>query len=200
MKTIIKGIILLLLLAGVIFLAYKFDLFPKRTLKIDKTVNVVDEVQKIGEFSTACYYEEVVVKNTKSSEINNSYWGSLVKADFQDQLVVIARGKVKAGFDLTKLGKDDLVVRHDTISVNLPPVEVFDVIVNPSDYEVYVEDGTWSHDEVAQLTASGKDQILQDAKNFNILQKAEENGLVKLKELFVALGFNEVILNVQKVK
>lgn len=200
MKTIIKGIILLLLLAGVIFLAYKFDLFPKRTLKIDKTVNVVDEVQKIGEFSTACYYEEVVVKNTKSSEINNSYLGSLVKADFQDQLVVIARGKVKAGFDLTKLGKDDLVVRHDTISVNLPPVEVFDVIVNPSDYEVYVEDGTWSHDEVAQLTASGKDQILQDAKNFNILQKAEENGLVKLKELFVALGFNEVILNVQKVK
>ncbi len=200
MKTIIKGIILLLLLAGVIFLAYKFDLFPKRTLKIDKTVNVVDEVQKIGEFSTVCYYEEVVVKNTKSSEINNSYLGSLVKADFQDQLVVIARGKVKAGFDLTKLGKDDLVVRHDTISVNLPPVEVFDVIVNPSDYEVYVEDGTWSHDEVAQLTASGKDQILQDAKNFNILQKAEENGLVKLKELFVALGFNEVILNVQKVK
>lgn len=200
MKTIIKGIILLLLLAGVIFLAYKFDLFPKRTLKIDKTVNVVDEVQKIGEFSTACYYEEVVVKNTKSSEINNSYLGSLVKADFQDQLVVIARGKVKAGFDLTKLGKDDLVVRHDTISVNLPPVEVFDVIVNPSDYEVYVEAGTWSHDEVAQLTASGKDQILQDAKNFNILQKAEENGLVKLKELFVALGFNEVILNVQKVK
>ena len=200
MKTIIKGIILLLLLAGVIFLAYKFDLFPKRTLKIDKTVNVVDEVQKIGEFSTACYYEEVVVKNTKSSEVNNSYLGSLVKADFQDQLVVIARGKVKAGFDLTKLGKDDLVVRHDTISVNLPPVEVFDVIVNPSDYEVYVEDGTWSHDEVAQLTASGKDQILQDAKNFNILQKAEENGLVKLKELFVALGFNEVILNVQKVK
>lgn len=200
MKTIIKGIILLLLLAGVIFLAYKFDLFPKRTLKIDKTVNVVDEVQKIGEFSTACYYEEVVVKNTKSSEINNSYLGSLVKADFQDQLVVIARGKVKAGFDLTKLGKDDLIVRHDTISVNLPPVEVFDVIVNPSDYEVYVEDGTWSHDEVAQLTASGKDQILQDAKNFNILQKAEENGLVKLKELFVALGFNEVILNVQKVK
>ena len=200
MKTIIKGIILLLLLAGVIFLAYKFDLFPKRTLKIDKTVNVVDEVQKIGGFSTACYYEEVVVKNTKSSEINNSYLGSLVKADFQDQLVVIARGKVKAGFDLTKLGKDDLVVRHDTISVNLPPVEVFDVIVNPSDYEVYVEDGTWSHDEVAQLTASGKDQILQDAKNFNILQKAEENGLVKLKELFVALGFNEVILNVQKVK
>lgn len=157
MKTIIKGIILLLLLAGVIFLAYKFDLFPKRTLKIDKTVNVVDEVQKIGEFSTACYYEEVVVKNTKSSEINNSYLGSLVKADFQDQLVVIARGKVKAGFDLTKLGKDDLIVRHDTISVNLPPVEVFDVIVNPSDYEVYVEDGTWSHDEVAQLTASGKD-------------------------------------------
>ncbi len=200
MKTIIKGIILLLLLAGVIFLAYKFDLFPKRTLKIDKTVNVVDEVQKIGEFSTVCYYEEVVVKNTKSSEINNSYLGSLVKADFQDQLVVIARGKVKVGFDLTKLGKDDLVVRHDTISVNLPPVEVFDVIVNPSDYEVYVEDGTWSHDEVAQLTASGKDQILQDAKNFNILQKAEENGLVKLKELFVALGFNEVILNVQKVK
>ena len=200
MKTIIKGIILLLLLAGVIFLAYKFDLFPKRTLKIDKTVNVVDEVQKIGEFSTACYYEEVVVKNTKSSEINNSYLGSLVKADFQDQLVVIARGKVKAGFDLTKLGKDDLIVRHDTISVNLPPVEVFDVIVNPSDYEVYVEDGTWSHDEMAQLTASGKDQILQDAKNFNILQKAEENGLVKLKELFVALGFNEVILNVQKVK
>ena len=40
--------------------------------KIDDTANVVEEVKKIGEFVSACYYEELVVTQTKTSGDNGN--------------------------------------------------------------------------------------------------------------------------------
>ena len=37
-----------------------------RELKIDNTANVVEKIKSISEFTTACYYEEAVLKNRKT--------------------------------------------------------------------------------------------------------------------------------------
>ena len=44
----------------------------KGNSKIDDTANVVEEVKKIGEFVSACYYEELVVTQTKTSGDNGN--------------------------------------------------------------------------------------------------------------------------------
>lgn len=196
-KFCIKTVILIVILGGITFGAYKLGLFGNSELKIDKTANVVEDIKKIGEYYSTCYYEEIVIKDTKSSEINKSYIGDLFKTDFKDEIVLIANGKVKAGFNLAALESNDVVAKSDTISITLPKAEVFDVILNPTDYEIYVENGKWYHNEIKELTSNAKERILQDAMNFGILEKAEKTGIMKLRNLFKTMGYNQVNISVK---
>ena len=49
------------------------------------------------------------------------------------------------------------------MDVNLPAPEIFEIIVNPSNYDVFVEDGKWSHDEITAVVMEAKDKIQADA-------------------------------------
>lgn len=198
-KYVIKILVLVAILGVAAFGAYKLGLFGNSELKIDKTANVVEDIKRIGEFYSTCYYEGLVIKDFKSSEFNKSYIGDLFNTDFKDEIVIIANGKVKAGFNLAELDSNDLVVNEDSISITLPKAVVFDVILNPTDYEIYVENGTWSHEKVVKLTEKAKDRILQDALNFGILEKAEKTGMLKLGNLFKSMGFNYVYICIDSI-
>lgn len=199
MVKLLSRILLVIIILGGVFAAYKFGLFSGNDeLKIDKTAIVVDQVKKIGEFTSACYYEEMVVKQAKRSDSNDSGIGFLVNkvtnSEITDEIVILANGKVRAGFDLTKIKETDIRIQGDTLSINLPKAEIFDVIINPSGYEIYVEDGTWSHEEVTALETSATEKLEKNAKDFEIEKKASEIGITKLKALFKTFGVNEVII------
>lgn len=199
-KNIIRLITVLIIVGAGTFVAYKMGWFKDNELKIDKTANVVEEIKKIGEFTSACYYEELVVKQSKKSDFNESGFGKLAKAitdeDVMDEIVIIANGKVRAGFDLTKLKDGDIQVQGDTLSLTLPETEIFDVIINPSGYEIYVEDGKWSHEEVTTLVTNARKELEQNAVAYQLEKKAEEIGITKLKTLFSTFGFNTIFINI----
>lgn len=199
MIKLLSRLLLVIIILGGVFAAYKLGLFSgDDELKIDKTAIVVDQVKKIGEFTSACYYEEMVVKQAKRSDSNDSGIGFLVNkvtnSEITDEIVILANGKVRAGFDLTKIKDNDIKVQGDTLSIKLPKAEIFDVIINPSGYEIYVENGTWSHEEVTALETSATEKLEKNAKDFEIEKKASEIGITKLKALFKTFGFNEVII------
>lgn len=57
MKKIIIGIIVVVVLGVVAFTLYKTGVFNKNEeLAIDETANVVTEIKKISEFTSACFY------------------------------------------------------------------------------------------------------------------------------------------------
>lgn len=85
-------------------------IFKKKDLKIDKTANVIDEIKKIGEFTSLCYYEEMALVDSKENDFNKSKLASLTNTEITDELVIIAHGKVRAGFDLSKLDENDIQV------------------------------------------------------------------------------------------
>lgn len=198
-KNIIRISAVVIVAIAALFVAYELGLFTDNSLKIDKTANVVEEVKKIGEFTSACYYEELVVKQKKRSDFNDSGLGALTKKvtnkDIMDEIVILANGKVRAGFDLTKLKDEDIKVKGDTLTINLPKAEIFDVIINPSGYEIYVEDGDWSHEQVTALETGARQELENNAKAFGLIEKAENIGRNKLKTLFLSLGFKEVRFN-----
>lgn len=201
-KNIIRLITVLIIVGAGAFVAYKMGWFKDNELKIDKTANVVEKIKKIGEFTSACYYEELVVKQSKKSDFNESGFGKLAKAitdeDVMDEIVIIANGKVRAGFDLTKLKDGDIQVQGDTLSLTLPETEIFDVIINPSGYEIYVEDGKWSHEEVTTLVTNARKELEQNAVAYQLEKKAEEIGITKLKTLFSTFGFNMIFIIINK--
>ena len=197
----IKYLIGILIVAGLVVFAVdnKFDLmkwkdrfFTQEELKIDPTASVVEEIRKISEFTSACYYEEYVIQDTKEASGNALL--KMVKS--KPEVVILSKGKVRAGVDLGKITPEDIKVSNDTLRINLPQPEIFDVIVNPSDYEIFSENGDWSHDEISRIIQKGKENLQQHALDEGIIGKAGETGKKKLESLFQTLGYKvvEIIL------
>ena len=197
----IAGVVLvvLLLVGGYFALQYfNINLFGFQfgsELKIDKTANVVEKIKSISEFTTACYYEEAVLKNSKTEAGKQNKLMSLVNVEadsVRSEVVILAKGKVRAGYDLGKIAAEQIKVSGDSITIALPTPEIFDVIVNPSDYEMYVEEGKWSHDEISALQAEYRNALMEKSKEYGLLNKADEVGRTRLEVLFKALGFSYV--------
>lgn len=191
----------LLLVGGWIALQYfNINLFGfkfGRELKIDKTANVIEKIRSISEFTTACYYEEAVLKSRKTEAGKQNKLMSLVhiEADsLHSEVVILAKGRVRAGYDLGKILAEHIIISNDSISISLPTPEIFDVIVNPSDYEMYIEEGIWSHDEISALQAEYRNALTEKSKESGLLQKANEAGKTRLESLFKVLGFSYVEL------
>ncbi len=166
-------------------------------MQLEKTANVVTEIHNISEFTSACYYEELVLTDVKDSENTTNTVASWFGKDpvSKDEICLIIDGKVRAGFDLSKVPEDAIAITSDTLTITLPKTEIFDVIVNPSDCEVYVEDGKWSHEHVTAMQASARERIPEDALSYGILEQADKIGRERLTDLFKTFGFNTVILN-----
>ena len=186
-------IIIIAAVAGGLYLGYRLNLFTlpsfgKNALAIEKTANVVEEIKKIGEFTTACYYEEIAMHDTRID--TTSILG--IKRHKKNEVVLIGKGIVRAGFDLAKLTEDALNPHGDTLEIRLPDVEVFDVILNPSDFSVEYENGTWDNEMLKPIKAAAKKQLEANAIASGILKKADESGRKHLKSLFATFGYNEV--------
>lgn len=213
---IIAAVVIVLL--GSTFFCYKMGWFIREPLSIEKTANVVESVKKIGEFTTACYYEEIALQDSYSDTTQilgqnaDKLAGKAMKkvglgfmqhaaekasaavTNSKNEIVLIGKGRVRAGFDLAKLQEKDFNVHGDTLELRLPPAEVFDIIMNPSDFTTEYEKGTWSHELTKPIKEQAKANLEQNALDSGILKKAEESGLTRLESLFKTFGFNTVIL------
>ena len=225
-KSIITLIVVILVLGVGFFVVSKysnmFDFFNRKPLSIEKTANIVEEVKKIGEFTSAVYYEELALRDSyvdrgtvmgrdaatlaskATKKIGLGFASNLAErttaavANSSNEIVLIGKGRVRAGFDLAKLQEGDFNVHGDTLVMTLPPAEVFDIIMNPSDFTTEYESGTWSHELTKPIKERAKLELAQNAIDNGILAKAEENGLKRLEALFSTFGFKAVILTVRK--
>ena len=173
-------------------------------IKIMDTATVVTEIKKISELTTYTYIDELIVheKKVEAKESKGGLFGILKKEDTPDSLrseiVMIVSGVTRAGYDLGKLTGSDIKISGDTISVNLPAAEIFDVIVNPSDARKFVEEGKWSHEETTAMQVNCRNQMHQNALDRGIIKKANEVGKEKVENLFRALGFKVVKIVAQE--
>lgn len=174
-----------------------FDNLFGKGMQYEKTANVITEIRNISEFTSACYYEELVMAEVKDSENTTNKVVKMLGrgAVSKDEICLIMDGKVRAGFDLSKVADDAISISGDTLTMTLPKPEIFDVIVNPSNCEVYVEEGKWSHEQVTAIQASARVRIQDDAIGYGILEQADKIGRERLADLFKTFGFNVVRLN-----
>ncbi|MBQ1200394.1 MAG: DUF4230 domain-containing protein [Alistipes sp.] len=167
------------------------NLFGGGGVKIENTANVVEKVKKISQFTTACYYEEYVLRSLKCVAEEKGIFTKTIDTVYYD-IVLTVRGTVRAGYDLSKMEQSDITISGDTINVRLPQPEVLDVISNPSDYKIFEEQGEWSHEEIVAIQSEGKIKTLNNALKNNILGKANEQGEQRVANLFTAMGFKQV--------
>jgi hypothetical protein len=193
-------IVILVIAVGLYLKFSNFDfgflnLFKEQPIVIDQTANVVEKINRLGELTTSTYYEDNVIVKKKTKEVSLfgktlSIFGDTVTSE--DELVLIAKGKVRVGFDLLKFAKHDIVIDSASITVKLPKVQILDVITNPSDFETFEESGKWSHEEVTDYKNEARAIIEKNAIENGIFGLAEKSGREQLTMFLKALGFKEV--------
>ena len=190
------AILLVLLALGAFLLMPRADRREKKELTIDDTPVIVTEIRSLGELTTACYYDEMVLQESKRNSFSSSPLGSLARdgfgKDVDDHLVIIAKGTVRAGVDLLEMQPDDLHFSGDTVYVRLPAPQYLDVIVNPSDFEVFAESGKWTQDEVAGLQDTARQRLLMGADHYGLKSKAYRGAMEAVTDLLLASGYTYI--------
>ena len=184
-----------LLLVGAILL-HRGIRQEKRTLSIDDTPVIITKIRSLGELTTACYYDEMVLSRTKQNAFSSSALGSLARdglgKDVDDHLVIIAKGPVRAGVDLMDMTEEDIRFVGDTAYIRLPAPQYLDVIVNPSGFEVFAESGKWSHEEVTGLQDTARQRLLMGADHYGLKSKAYAGAMDAVTELLAASGYTYI--------
>ena len=194
LKYVLAGAVVL---AQVLFLLLHLGVRRQRTLAIEQTETLVDQVRRIGELSSAGYYEELVLTDRDESYLAEVKRATgLNRLTGNDDFVIICKGRVRAGYDFTKMGPDDFSVSGDTLRLTLPPVEILDVVINPTDYELFA--GHRTHEETVGLVLQAKQRLRADAIRAGILDQAELSAESALRRLLASMGYREVVLTFRK--
>lgn len=183
------------LLAG-FFLVSSLEKKKKKELTIDNTALITTRIRDLGELTTACYYDEIVLTGSKKNAFSESTLGSLVRdgfgKDVDDHLAIIAKGTVRAGIDLRKMETESVRFSGDTAILRLPSPEYLDVIVNPSDFEVFAESGRWGQGEVSRLQDKARERLISEADYVGLKRTAYEGAMEAISDLLKACGVSYI--------
>lgn len=181
----------LLVLALIGFGVYSiYDYFwggQEDTYNIEDTPLHVEKVRSIAEISTISYRDEVVedsieyYKSTSEQLSGNAlkmtdpdFWKYGIRASgIKRRLTIIVRGEVRYGFDLTKKHID---IRHnaDSIWVTVPQPSLLDVLVVPSETEIFQENGDWSDAARRKMEKAAIAQLRKNAEHLNLAEKSKK--------------------------
>lgn len=156
----------------------------------------LQQVNSLGRYETTQYVIQTVVDLSRQP---SNFWERICGSD---QLLLVAGGEVIAGFDLSKVGPNDLRVSGKSLKLVLPPPEVFSYFVKEDQTYVYQRNTGLLCRPSPNLETDARRQaeqrLLEYALGQGILQKAEQNGLNQLQAFFRDLGFEQVELTVSE--
>jgi hypothetical protein len=151
---------------------------------------VVEGIQELDQLATVRWTESVPVTRETGGDIVDRLFNG-------EKVLVIATGEVEAGVDLGAVGKDDVIVNGDTVTIDLPEPEILSASLDEEKTRVYDRDFSPLNIrpdddlvEVARLQAVEK--IRAAARENKIVDTAEDNSEDSIRAFVTTLGFEEV--------
>jgi hypothetical protein len=151
---------------------------------------VVEGIQELDQLATVRWTESVpVTKETGGAILDRLFNG--------EKVLVIATGEVEAGIDLGDIGKDDVSVNSDTVTIDLPEPEILSASLDEEKTRVYDHDFSPLNvrpddDLVEEARLQAVEKIRDVARENKILDTAEHNAEDSVRAFVITLGFEEV--------
>jgi len=151
---------------------------------------VVEGIQDLNQLATVRWRESVIVtRESGGTELERFLVG--------EKVLLVATGDVEAGVDLASLGRDDVRVDGETVTIRLPEPEILSTSLDEDKTDVYDRDfGPLNlqpdDDLVEQARAAAVDRIEQAARDEDILDQAEQNAEDSIRAFVTSLGFEDV--------
>lgn len=152
---------------------------------------VIKQIESLSRLETASYSIDKII------EIGTNY-DSLKQFLFGDKLLLVAHGKVIAGFDLSTLKAGDFTGLGSSITVRLPAPQIFDTYLDNSQTRVFDRNqGIFTKGNInleAEARQNAEATIKEAACQGGILIEASKNAEQQLKLIFKASGFENITL------
>ena len=156
---------------------------------IPDPVTIVHEVRSLARLETIQYSVEKVI----TTEVNQGIFQSL----FGDKMLFVAHGVVIAGIDMNKIDPKNLQLENGVLTVELPQAEIFITSLDNQKSYIYDRDTgllTKGYTELeTQARQAAEQEIYHAAIEDGILDQANQNAELFLKQFFENLGYQEVI-------
>jgi Protein of unknown function (DUF4230) len=187
------GFITAALLLLVVPYSARFPGWVQRILRInDDQSAIVQRVQRLQRLESVKYTLEKVVSGERQSRF-------LPQSIAGERLLMIVRGEVFAGVDLSKLKSSDVQVNGKQVRIALPRAEIFSTRLDNNQTRVYSrETGLLVPADPnleSEVRAEAERQLLQAALEDGILSNASTNARGTVTALVQALGFIDVQVN-----
>jgi hypothetical protein len=195
------GTMLVLIILLIVFILFGkfFKIVPQSSVVIPlpDNVTVITQIRNIGRLETVSYTLEKVIPYDQDS---NSIWRFLGN----HTKLFIVHGEVIAGFDLSRLSKEDVKIQGTAITINMPPPQILQTNLDEAQTHTYdVNQGPLglfpealdSNTEL-QILAAAKISLKDDACKGDILQKASDSARQQFTSFLIELGFKTVTVNI----
>ncbi len=191
------ALFLVLMLVGIGVYTYLFNFNqplsePKTQFNLS-TPAVVKEIQQLQNLETASYTVEKIIEAGKEGNVFQDIL-------YGDRILLIAYGRVVAGFDLSQITEKDVVVNGQILNINLPEPKILSTQLDNEKTRVYDRQSGFltrgDKDLETQARQQAEISIRQAACESGLLTTAAQNGQKQLKVLFSSVGFATVNIQV----
>ncbi|MGV3721219.1 MAG: DUF4230 domain-containing protein [Actinomycetota bacterium] len=149
---------------------------------------VLQRIQQLNRLETCRYNGEVVVRGENKGLLPTWLSG--------DRVLLVGRGEVVAGVDLSRLGRDDVTVDGKRLTVRLPRPMILHTRLDNGASQVHDrQSGLFSGPDPAlegKVRLEAEERIKTAALHSGILATAETNARAALTGQLQLLGFQEI--------
>jgi len=151
---------------------------------------VVEGIQDLDQLATIRWKESVIVsRESGGTELERIFSG--------EKVLLVATGNVETGVNLADLGRDDVRVNGEKVTIRLPEPEILSVSLDEDETRVYDRDfgllNIYPDDELVEEARDvALDRIEEAARDGDILDQAEQNAEDSIRAFVTSLGFEEV--------
>jgi hypothetical protein len=165
-------------------------LFEEQPARTTTGPVVVEGIQDLNQLATVRWKESVIItRESGGTELERILSG--------EEVTALATGYVEAGVDVADLGRDDVRVNQETVTIRLPEPEILSVSLDEDETRVYDRDfglvNIRPDDELAEKARDvAVDKIEDAAREDDILEQAEKNAEDSIRAFVASLNFEEV--------
>lgn len=159
-------------------------------IRVDQPT-VVRQIRALERMETASYTMDKIISGERENPVLPNFLAG-------DRLLLIAHGEVIAGLDLSKLQPGDVQVHGRSVTIHLPPAEIFTTTLDNAKTRVYSRDtGLFTSPDPnleGEVRAEAEHQLEAAALQDGILKTAQTNARQTLGSLLTSLGFENIEL------
>lgn len=177
------------------------ELFQQQPVTIEQTGVWVKEIKALAQLVTVSAYDEAVADTVRSLipqalRVPSVFPLVVLPRSIlgERRLVMVGKTTTHVGIQMQGLQPSDIVVLKDSIHITLPRAQVLDVILNPSDVDVFIEEGAWNQEAIADLKNKIRNSAAQKIKTNGLLQTAEAKATTLFTHFFEGAGFKKVAI------